>query len=75
MQEMVEYVAKALVTDLDAVQVSEEQRGNRTVLHLRVADADKGKIIGRSGRVAESLRSLLRVAAVKAKTRVLLEIE
>ena len=75
MREMVEYVARALVADPDAVEVVEEERGNRTILHLRVADGDKGKVIGRNGRVAESLRALLRVAAVKANTRVLLEIE
>ncbi len=75
MREMIEYIAKALVSNPDAVEVTEEQRGNRTILHLRVDDGDKGKVIGRSGRVAESLRALLRVAAVKANTRVLLEIE
>ena len=75
MREMVEYIARALVSNPDAVEVIEEQKGNRTVLHLRVDDGDKGKVIGRSGRVAESLRSLLRVAAVKANTRILLEIE
>lgn len=75
MREMVEYVAKALVSNPDAVEVSQEEKGNRIVLHLQVDDSDKGKVIGRSGRVAESLRSLLRVAAVKANTRVLLEIE
>jgi len=72
---MVEYVARALVSNPDAVEVTEEERGNRTILRLRVDDGDKGKVIGRGGRVAESLRALLRVAAVKANTRVLLEIE
>jgi len=75
MREMVEYVARALVSNPDAVEVTEEERGNRTILRLRVDDGDKGKVIGRGGRVAESLRALLRVAAVKANTRVLLEIE
>ena len=75
MREMVEYIAKALVSNPDAVEVIEEEKGNRTILHLRVDDSDKGKVIGRSGRVAESLRALLRVAAVKSNTRVLLEIE
>ena len=75
MREMIEYIAKALVSNPDAVEVIEEERGNRTIFHLRVDDGDKGKVIGRSGRVAESLRALLRVAAVKANTRVLLEIE
>ncbi len=75
MRKMVEYIAKALVSNPDAVEVIEEEKGNRTILRLRVDDSDKGKVIGRSGRVAESLRALLRVAAVKSNTRVLLEIE
>lgn len=72
---MVEYIAKALATEPDSVEVTEETRGNRTVITLRVDEADKGKVIGRGGRVAESIRALLRVAAVKNHTRVVLEIE
>lgn len=75
MREMVEYIAKALATEPDSVEVIEETRGNRTVITLRVDEADKGKVIGRGGRVAESIRALLRVAAVKNHTRVVLEIE
>ena len=75
MQEMVEYIAKAIATEPDSVEVTEETRGNRTVITLRVDEADKGKVIGRGGRVAESMRALLRVAAVKNHTRVVLEIE
>ena len=75
MQEMVEYIAKAVASEPDSVEVTEETRGNRTVITLRVDDADKGKVIGRGGRVAESIRALLRVAAVKNHTRVVLEIE
>ena len=75
MREMVEYIAKTLATDPESVEVTEEQRGNRTIIHLKVDDADKGKVIGRGGRVAESIRSLLRVAAVKARTRVILQID
>ncbi len=75
MREMVEYIAKTLATEPESVEVTEEQRGNRTIIHLKVDDADKGKVIGRGGRVAESIRSLLRVAAVKARTRVILQID
>ena len=53
----------------------EEDAGERIFLHLSVDDQDKGKVIGRDGRVAQSMRSLLRVAAVKANTRVSLEID
>ncbi len=75
MREMVEYIAKTLASEPDSVEVTEEQRGNRIIIHLKVDDADKGKVIGRGGRVAESIRSLLRVAAVKARTRVILQID
>ena len=75
MKEMVEYIAKTLATEPDAVEVTEEQRGNRTIITLKVDDVDKGKVIGRGGRVAESIRSWLRVAAVKQRTRVILQID
>ena len=75
LKEMVEYVARALTSNPDAVQVIEEDDGNRTVFRLVVDDKDKGKVIGRDGRVAQSIRSLLRVAATKAGTRITLEID
>ena len=75
MREMVEYVARALASNPDAVKVTEEEDGGRTIIRLEVDDKDKGKVIGRDGRVAQSLRSLLRVGAVKAGTRISLEIE
>jgi predicted RNA-binding protein YlqC (UPF0109 family) len=75
MREMVEYVARALASNPDAVRVIEEDDGNRTVYRLSVDEKDKGKIIGRDGRVAQSIRALLRVAATKAGTRVTLEID
>ncbi len=75
MREMIEYIARALASNPDAVSVTEEDDGDRIFLHLSVDDQDKGKVIGRDGRVAQSMRSLLRVAAVKADTRVSLEID
>ena len=75
MREMIEYIARALASNPDAVSVSEEGDGDRIFLHLSVDDQDKGKVIGRDGRVAQSMRSLLRVAAVKADVRVSLEID
>ncbi len=74
MKEMIEYAAKALASNPDAVSVTEQVDGNRRVVMLQVDEKDKGKVIGRDGRVAQSLRSLLRVAAVKAGERVTLEI-
>ena len=75
MREMIEYIARALASNPDAVSVTEEVGGDRIYLRLSVDDQDKGKVIGRDGRVAQSMRSLLRVAAVKADTRVSLEID
>ena len=75
MREMVEYIAKTLTTNPDAVEVLEETQGNRVILRLKVDENDKGKVIGRIGRVAQSIRALLRVAAVKSGTSVLLEID
>lgn len=73
--ELVEFIAKTLSNHPDAVQVKSEEDGNRTIITLVVDDRDKGKVIGRQGRVAQALRSLLRVAAVKQNTRINLEIE
>ena len=76
MKELVEYIARSIASEPDEVVVSEEydEEDDRVILRLEVAPDDKGKIIGRQGRVAQSIRMLLRVAAVKQGTRVSLEI-
>lgn len=74
MKELVEYIAKAIVNLPDKVEVTEETNEQGTNLKLQVADEDKGRIIGRQGRVAGAIRTLLRVKAAKAGTRVNLEI-
>ena len=75
MKELVEYIAKSIASYPDEVKVTEEEDAEgRVILKLEVAPDDKGKIIGRQGRVAQSIRVLLRVAAVKRETRVVLEI-
>ncbi len=74
MKDLVEYIANSIVTSPDEVKVTEEEEDGRLVLLLEVAPDDKGKIIGRQGRVAQSIRALLRVAAVKRGTRANLEI-
>ena len=75
MREMIEYIARALASNPDNVSVTDESDGDHIFLRLSVDDEDKGKVIGRNGRVAQSMRSLLRVAAVKTDTRVSLEID
>jgi predicted RNA-binding protein YlqC (UPF0109 family) len=74
MKELIEYIAKALASNPDAVKVTESVEDGQIVLRLEVAPEDKGKVIGRQGRVAQAMRVLLRVAAVKDDTRAILEI-
>tara|TARA_B100001013_G_scaffold315107_1_gene221904 strand:- start:284 stop:514 length:231 start_codon:yes stop_codon:yes gene_type:complete len=75
LKELVEYVARSIASRPDDVIVTqEEDESGLVVLKLEVAPEDKGKIIGRHGNVAKSIRLLLRVAAVKQSTRVVLEI-
>ena len=74
MKELIEYIAKSIADDPDAVVVTEEEEDDRIVITLEVAPDDKGKIIGRQGRVVQAMRTLLRVAAVKKGTRASLEI-
>jgi uncharacterized protein len=74
MQELIEYVAKSLVENPEEVAVTEEWDGYRFVVHLDVAESDMGKVIGRGGRVAEAMRSLLKVAAARQDARAVLDI-
>ena len=74
MKELIEYIAKSIVDLPDAVVVTEETDDRGTVLKLQVADTDKGRVIGKQGRVAEAMRTLLRVIAAKKGTRATLEI-
>lgn len=74
MKELVEYIARSIASEPDEVKVTEEEDDGRIILRLEVAPDDKGKVIGRQGRVAQSIRVLLRVAAVKQGVRATLEI-
>lgn len=74
MKELVEFMAKNLVNDPSQVQVKQIERPHMTVLRLRVAQEDMGRVIGKGGRVANAMRTLLRVAAAREGTRVILDI-
>ena len=74
MKELVEYIARSIASHPDEVKVTEEDDGGQVIVRLEVSPEDKGKVIGRQGRVAQSMRTLLRVAAVKRGTRAVLEI-
>jgi len=72
--ELLAYLARELVDDPDAVRVESEDRDDVVVLYLHVAPGDVGKVIGRGGRIARALRTVVRAAAVREDRRVLLEI-
>jgi hypothetical protein len=74
MKELVEYIVKSIVAQPDKVNITEEGDENGIVIKLEVAPEDKGRVIGKQGRVAEAMRTLLRVKAAKEDTRVRLEI-
>ena len=74
MKELVEFIAKSLVDDPTQVRVTETE-GNREIrIELRVAEGDQGRVIGRNGRIANSVRSLLRVVASRKGVRSSLDI-
>ncbi len=74
MSDVIEYLAKGLVDSPDEVKVTETDEGDRVVVRLDVAEGDWGKVIGKGGRIASSMRSIIKVAAVKEDVRVGLEI-
>jgi uncharacterized protein len=74
MKELIEYIAKALVDNPDDVSVSEVDGSQTAVLELKVAKEDLGKIIGKQGRTARAMRTLLAAASAKIKKRTVLEI-
>jgi len=72
--ELVEFLARRLVDDPDAVRVEEVERDGDTVIELYVATDDVGKVIGRQGRLARALRTVVRASAARRSGRTLLEI-
>ncbi|MCB0062677.1 MAG: KH domain-containing protein [Caldilineaceae bacterium] len=75
MEDLIEFLAKSLVEDPDAVRVHRKETRYATILKLRVAQDDMGRVIGRNGRVANSMRALLRVAARDSNREVMLDID
>lgn len=75
MVKLVEVIAKSLVESPDAVEVTEKAGKNSTmVIELKVAPEDMGKVIGKQGRIAKALRSVVKAAATKANKKVVVEI-
>jgi len=73
-KELVEYIAKSLVEDPTQVKVVEKEEGDHILIELTVAKEDMGRIIGKGGRVANSIRTLLRVAAAREGKRASLDV-
>jgi uncharacterized protein len=74
MKELVLYLAKQLVNDPEAVEVKETQADTTSVLELRVAKEDIGRVIGKQGRTAKSIRTILNAVASRTNRKVVLEI-
>ena len=75
MKELVEVIAKALVDHPEEVSVNEKKEGRTTVLELHVADGDMGKVIGKQGRIAKAIRSVVKAAASREDKKVIVEIQ
>ncbi|MDD2696414.1 MAG: KH domain-containing protein [Anaerolineales bacterium] len=75
MKELISYIATSLVDDPTQVRVMENRRGSAVNLILKVAKSDMGRVIGKSGRVANAMRILLRVAAAREGIRVTMDVE
>ena len=74
MKELVEVIAKALVDDPDSVVVTEREDKKATGLEVKVADSDMGKVIGKQGRIAKAIRSVVKAAAAKEDKKVIVDI-
>jgi uncharacterized protein len=74
MKELVELISRALVDNPDKVRVKEIEGDQATVLELRVAEGDLGKVIGKQGRTARAIRTILNASGIKLKKRFVLEI-
>jgi len=74
MKELIAYIAKALVDNPDAVEVSEVEGEQTSVIELKVEKSDLGKVIGKQGRTARAMRTILSAASTKIRKRAVLEI-
>ena len=74
MKDVVEVIVKALVDDPDGVVVTERQDGRTTVVEVKVTESDMGKVIGKQGRIAKAIRSVVKAAAAKDDKKVIVDI-
>ena len=74
MKDLVEMIAKSLVDDPDSVEVNEVEGSQSVIIEVKVASEDMGKIIGKQGRIAKAIRTVVKAAAIKENKRVVVEI-
>lgn len=74
MQELLEFIAKSMVNHPEAVEVTMTQKESATVLQLRVAEDDMGKVIGKQGRIAKAIRTVMKAAASNENQKVVVDI-
>lgn len=74
MKELVEVIAKSLVEHPDEVVVTEKESGKTTVIELKVAQSDMGKVIGKQGRIAKAIRAVVKAAAARSEKKVVVDI-
>jgi len=74
MKELIEFMARAIVDNPEEVLVTEEDGGDHIIFHLKVADGDMGRVIGKQGRIANAMRTLLKVAAIRRGEKAVHEI-
>lgn len=74
MKELLEFIAKSMVNNPDAVQITETEKENLTVFELHVAEEDMGKVIGKQGRIAKAIRTVMKAAANCENKRIVVDI-
>ena len=75
MKELVEVIAKALVDNPDEVVVTEKEEGKNVTIELHVAPSDMGKVIGKQGRIAKAIRTVMRATANRSDSKISVEID
>ena len=74
MKELLEFIAKSMVTNPDAVEIAVVERDNATVMKLHVAEEDMGKVIGKQGRIAKAIRTVMKAAASNENKKIIVDI-
>lgn len=74
MKELLEFIAKSMVNNPDAVEISVVEKDNATVLELHVAEEDMGKVIGKQGRIAKAIRTVMKAAASNENKKIVVDI-